>query len=150
MAETVATSLSEDLFQLLQQERFVTLGTIDHETRGPSLGSVSWVVAITHQAIRIAIDNRSRILANLQKEPKVVLHLIGGGSSYEISGRASTLAQRMEEVPLKLAKVELAIESVRDIMFYGSCISVEPEYEKTYDKHAAAKLDQQVMAALRK
>ena len=56
----------------------------------------------------------------------------------------------MEEVPLKLAMVEITIEAVRDVMFYGSRISVEPQYEKTYDKKAAAKLDNQVMTALRK
>jgi hypothetical protein len=150
MSETLASSLSEGLFSLLQQERFVTLGTIDHETGAPSLGSVSWVIAATHQKIRIAIDSRSRILANLQKEARVVMHLIGGGSSYEIAGRATTIVERMDDVPLKLAKVEIEIDSVRDIMFYGSRISIEPEYEKTYDKNAAAKLDQQVMAALRK
>jgi hypothetical protein len=34
-------------------------------------------------------------------------------------------------------------------MFYGSKISVEPEYEKTYNKIAAEKLDHQVMTALK-
>lgn len=150
VAETVAHTLSEELFSLLQQERFVTLGTIDHATGAPALASISWVLAVNHQTIRFAIDNRSRVLANLKKEPRVVLHLIGAGSSYAISGRARVHTERMEGVPLKLAMVEIAIEAVRDIMFYGSRISVEPQYEKTYDKNAAAKLDQQVMAALRK
>ncbi|MGE5704263.1 MAG: pyridoxamine 5'-phosphate oxidase family protein [Clostridia bacterium] len=150
MAETVASSLSEELFALLQQERFVTLGTIDHETGAPSLASVSWVFAVTHQVIRIAIDNRSRILQNMQKEPKVVLHLIGAGSSYEIYGRSKIVTERLEGLPLKLAQVEIGVETVRDVMFYGSRISVDPQYEKTYDKNAAAKLDLQVMTALKK
>jgi hypothetical protein len=38
---------------------------------------------------------------------------------------------------------------VRDVMFYGSKIVVEPQYDKTYDKNAAAKLDAQVMDAMR-
>ncbi|RNB91108.1 hypothetical protein EDM56_05855 [Brevibacillus fluminis] len=150
MSETVATSLSESLFGLMQQERFLTLATIDHETGAPSLGSISWVVATTHQTVRIAIDNRSRILANLQKTPSVSLHLLGNGSSYEIAGRVASIEERLDGVPLKLAKVEIVVETVRDIMFYGSRISVDPEYEKTYDKNAAAKLDAQVMTALKK
>ncbi|MET3288113.1 UNVERIFIED_CONTAM: hypothetical protein ABID98_000683 [Brevibacillus sp. OAP136] len=113
------------------------------------LGSISWVVATTHQTVRIAIDNRSRILANLQKTPSVSLHLLGNGSSYEIAGRVASIEERLDGVPLKLAKVEIAVETVRDIMFYGSRISVDPEYEKTYDKNAAAKLDAQVMTALK-
>ncbi|MGC5325571.1 pyridoxamine 5'-phosphate oxidase family protein [Brevibacillus sp. SYSU BS000544] len=150
MAETVANSLSEELFRLLQQERFVQLGTIDHETGAPSLSSISWVFSPNPQTIRFAVDSRSRIITNIQKEPKVVLNLIGAGSTYAINGNATLAIERLEEVPLKLAMIEVQIESVRDVMFYGSRISVEPQYEKTYDKNAAAKLDNQVMTALRK
>ena len=35
-------------------------------------------------------------------------------------------------------------------MFYGSKIVTEPQYDKTYDKKAAAKLDKQVMEAMKK
>ncbi|KQL44087.1 hypothetical protein AN963_21905 [Brevibacillus choshinensis] len=149
MAETVSQSLSEELFGLLQKERFVTLGTIDHESGSPSLSSLSWTYASSVDSIRFAVDNRSRILTNIAKEPQVVLHLIGAGSSFAINGRATLKTERLEGVPLKLAMVEITIEAVRDIMFYGSRISVEPQYEKTYDKNAAAKLDNQVMEALR-
>lgn len=150
MAETVSNSLSDEVFQLLQKERFVLLGTIDHETQAPSLSAISWVYALNSQTIRFAVDSRSRIIANIQKDSKVVLNLIGAGSTYSINGNATLAKERMEEVPLKLAMIEVAIESVRDVMFYGSRISVEPQYEKTYDKNAAAKLDEQVMSALRK
>ncbi|GED70575.1 hypothetical protein BRE01_42770 [Brevibacillus reuszeri] len=149
MAETVSRSLSEELFALLQKERFITLGTIDHESGAPSLSSLSWTFAPNVESIRFAVDNRSRILANIAKEPQVVLHLIGAGSSFAINGKAVLKTERLEEVPLKLAMVEITIEAIRDIMFYGSRISVEPQYEKTYDKNAAAKLDNQVMAALK-
>ncbi|WP_312113982.1 pyridoxamine 5'-phosphate oxidase family protein [Brevibacillus reuszeri] len=149
MAETVSRSLSEELFALLQKERFITLGTIDHESGAPSLSSLSWTFAPNVESIRFAVDNRSRILANIAKEPQVVLHLIGAGSSFAINGKAVLKTERLEEVPLKLAMVEITIEAIRDIMFYGSRISVEPQYEKTYDKNAAAKLDNQVMTALK-
>ncbi|KZE47451.1 hypothetical protein AV540_18760 [Brevibacillus parabrevis] len=150
MAETVSQTLSEELFALLQKERFVTLATVDHETGAPSVSSLSWTFAVSSGLIRFAVDSRSRILANIAKEPQVVLHLIGAGSSFAINGRAELKAERLEGVPLKLAMVEIAIDSVRDVMFYGSRISVEPQYEKTYDKNAAAKLDNQVMDALKK
>jgi len=149
MAETVSQSLSEELFALLQKERFVTLGTIDHESGAPSLSSLSWTFAPSVETIRFAVDNRSRILTNIAKDPQVVLHLIGAGSSFAINGKAILQSERMEGVPLKLAMVKVTIEAVRDIMFYGSRISVEPQYEKTYDKNAAAKLDNQVMTALK-
>lgn len=149
MAETVAHSLSEELLALLQKERFITFGTVDHETGAPSLSSLSWVYAPTGQKIRIALDNRSRIIANIAKQPQAVVHVIANGSSYSINGSAKLLVELLPEVPLKLAVIELEIEAVRDIMFYGSRISVEPQYEKTYNKAAADKLDAQVMTAMR-
>ncbi|MGD8189987.1 pyridoxamine 5'-phosphate oxidase family protein [Brevibacillus ginsengisoli] len=150
MAETVSNSLSDELYQLVQKERFVLLGTIDHETQAPSISAISWVFAPDPGTIRFAVDKHSRIVANIQNNSKVVLNLIGADSTYSINGTARIASERMEDVPLKLAMIEIAIESVRDVMFYGSRISVEPQYEKTYDKNAAAKLDQQVMSALRK
>lgn len=149
MAETVAHSLSEELFGLLQKERYVLLATIDHETGAPAVSAISWVFAPDKERVRFAVDSRSRIIANVQKHPDVVLTLIGAGSTYAINGKARVAVERMEDVPLKLAMVEVAIETVRDVMFYGSRISVEPQYEKTYNESAAAKLDSQVMAALR-
>jgi len=150
MAETVAHSLSDELFQLLQQERFLTLGTIDHESGAPTLSAISWAFSPDNQRVRFAVDSRSRIIANVNKTPSVVLNLIGAGSTYAINGKAKVVTEKMEEVPLKLSMIEIEIETVRDIMFYGSRISVDPQYEKTYDKKAAAKLDNQVMTALRK
>jgi hypothetical protein len=149
MSEAISQTLSEDLFSLLQKERFVTLATIDHESKAPVLHSLSWIYAPTRQLIRFAVSNRSRMLANIEHNPQVALHLIGSGSSFAIYGRASIRTMRMENVPLKLALVEMAIQSVHDIMFYGSRIRVEPPYEKTYAQTAAEQLDQQVMSALK-
>lgn len=150
MSEAISQSLSEDLFSLLQKERFVTLATIDHESKSPVLHSLSWIYATTPQLIRFAVNNRSRMLANIEHNPQVALHLIGAGSSYAIYGQAAVRTRRMEGVPIKLALVEMAIQSVHDVMFYGSRIRVEPQYEKTYAQTAAEQLDQQVMAALMK
>ena len=58
--------------------------------------------------------------------------------------------ERLNDVPLKLALVEVDIKEVRDVMFYGSKITADPEYDKTYDKNAAARLDKQVMEAMKK
>lgn len=149
MAETVAHSLSEELMPLLQKERFVMLSTIDHETGAPAVSAISWVFAPNPSTVRFAVDNRSRIVANVKGNSDVVLSLIGAGSVYSITGEAKVAVEKMEGVPLKLAMVEVAIKAVRDVMFYGSRISTEPAYEKTYDAQAAAKLDNQVMTALK-
>lgn len=150
MANQVETVLTDELFQVLQKERFVTISTVDHETGGPNVSAISWVFAPVKEAVRFAVDNRSRIIANIKENSNVVLNVIANESTYSISGEAVIKVEKMEEVPLKLALVEIEIREVRDVMFYGSKISVEPAYEKTYDKEAADKLDQQVMTAMKK
>jgi flavin reductase (DIM6/NTAB) family NADH-FMN oxidoreductase RutF len=150
MANKVEVELTEQLFELLQSERFITLSTVDYETGGPNVSAISWIYAPSTKSIRFAVDNRSRILTNVNNNPKVVFNLIGAESTYSISGDASVKVEKMDGVPLKLALIEVSVNEVRDVMFYGSKISVEPKYEKTYDAEAAAKLDKQVMGAMKK
>jgi hypothetical protein len=149
MAELV-TALLEPLFSVLQREKFLLLSTIDHESGAPSIHAISWVYAKDPETIRFAIDQRSRILTNLTNNPLATLSFIGAGSVYAIYGSARVVAQTLEGVPLKLTCIDVNIQSVRDAMFYGSRIVTEPEYEKTYDKRAAEKLDGQVFEAMKK
>jgi flavin reductase (DIM6/NTAB) family NADH-FMN oxidoreductase RutF len=149
MANEVEPKLIDPLFQALQKERFVTIATIDYETGGPNVSAISWIYAPSEERIYFAVDNRSRIVQNIKHNPLVVVNVIANESTYSINGKANIKVERIEGIPLKLALVEIAITEVRDVMFYGSKISVEPKYEKTYDAQAAAKLDHQVMTALR-
>ncbi|MBD1380940.1 pyridoxamine 5'-phosphate oxidase family protein [Metabacillus arenae] len=150
MANKVETSLIEPLYQALQKERFVTVATVDHETGGPNVTSISWVYAPDTERVYFAIDLRSRIVENIKKHPSTVINVIANESTYSIIGNAHLKIEKLDEVPLKLALIEVNISEVRDVMFYGSKISVDPQYEKTYDERAAAKLDQQVLSAMKK
>lgn len=150
MANQVETMLTDELFQFLQRERFVTIATVDHETGGPNVSAISWVFAPKKESVYFAVDNRSRIIQNIKADSQVVLNVIGNESSYSLSGTGIVKVENLADVPLKLAVVEIQLKEVRDVMFYGSKISVLPECEKTYDKEAADKLDQQVMSAMKK
>lgn len=150
MANQVEERLIKPLYDELQKERFVTLATIDHETGGPNVSAISWVLAKDEGTIYFAVDNRSRILENIKKNNKTVINLIANESTYSIQGEAHIKEERLPDVPLKLALVEVAIREVRDVMFYGSKIVTEVQYDKTYDKNAAEKLDRQVMEAMKK
>lgn len=150
MANQVELQLIQPLFDIFQRERFVTLSTVDYESGGPNVNAISWVFAPDKKRIYVAVDNRSRIVKNILKNPSVVLNVTAFESNYSISGRASIKAEKMEDVPLKLALIEIFINEVRDVMFYGSKISVEPQYEKTYDVTAAEKLDKQVLDAMKR
>lgn len=150
MANQVEPRLLKPLYDELQKERFVTLATIDYETGGPNVSAVSWVLAKDEETIYIAVDNRSRILENINNNSQVVINIIANESTYSISGNAKLKQERLQDVPLKLGLVEVNIKEVRDVMFYGSKIVTEVQYDKTYDKNAAEKLDRQVMDAMRK
>jgi uncharacterized pyridoxamine 5'-phosphate oxidase family protein len=150
MANQVEPKLIKPLFDELQQERFVTLATVDFETGGPNVSAVSWILAKDEETIYFAVDHKSRIIQNITSNSKAAVTLIANESTYSIQGEASLKEERLQGVPLKLALVEIKINEVRDVMFYGSKIVMEPQYDKTYDKNAAARLDQQVMEAIRK
>lgn len=150
MANQVEPKLTKSLFDELQKERFVTLATVDHETGGPNVSAISWVLAKDEQTIYFAVDNRSRIIENIKNNNQTVINLIANESTYSITGTAKVKNEKLDEVPLKLGLVEIQIQEVRDVMFYGSKIVAEPQYDKTYDKDAAARLDQQVLDAMRK
>jgi uncharacterized pyridoxamine 5'-phosphate oxidase family protein len=150
MPNQVEPKLIPVLFEELQKERFVTLSTVDFETGGPNVSAISWVLAKDEETIYFAVDNRSRIIQNITNNNKAVINIIANESTFSISGEASVKHERLADVPLKLALVELKINEVRDVMFYGSKITVEPAYDKTYDKDAAARLDKQVMEAMKK
>jgi Pyridoxamine 5'-phosphate oxidase len=150
MVNQVEPSLTQQLFAYLQKERFVLLSTVDFETGGPNVSALSWVLAKNKQTIVFAVDNRSRIIQNIKRNNKVVINVIVEESSYSISGDASIQEEKVNGIQLPLALIKLNIKEVRDVMFYGSKITIQPEYDKTYDLEAASRLDRQVMDAMQK
>ena len=144
------TALPDELFAQLQKEKFVLLSTIDSDTGGPANNSISWVYAVNPATIRFAVDARSRIVTNISKNPHATITFFGSGSVHAVYGKARLVSDSLEGVPFKLACFDIEIDVLRDAMFYGSRISVEPEYEKTYDNRAAEKLDNQVYDAMKK
>lgn len=144
------TSLSEPILDQLQHETFVVLNTIDSESGHITANAISWIKAVSPEKLRIAIDQRSRLIGNIKENEKVTISLFAAGSFYAIQGRAKVIIDKLEDVSIKLACIDVDIDAVREAMFYGSRITVAPEFEKTYDKRAADKLDAQVFAAMKK
>ncbi|KIL34630.1 hypothetical protein SD71_18520 [Cohnella kolymensis] len=149
MAETI-TALTETLYNQLQKENFVLLHTVDAETGGPTSSAISWIYAADAVRLRFALDGRSRLVANLKANPEVSVTLFAAGSVHVVYGKARIVSDHLEGVPFSLACVDIDVTSVRDGMFYGARLSVLPEYEKTYDKRAADRLDGQVFDAMKK
>lgn len=150
MAEELKTELTEELLTQLQSEKLVLLHTVDAETGSPTSNCISWVYAVDSKTLRFAVDKRSRIIANIEKNGLTALSLFAMNTVYEVKGKGSIKVEALDDVPFKLSCIDIEISSLRDTMFYGARISVEPEYEKTYDKRAAEKLDNQVFSAMKK
>lgn len=149
MANVVEPTLTDSLLQALREERIVTIATIDFETGIPNVSAISWVYAMDEKKIRFAVDQRSRIVQNLRHRKELVITVMADESVYAICGDAMLKTERMEDVPLKLALIEMAVREVRDVMFYGAKLTIEPKYEKTYDLRAATRLDNQILSAIR-
>jgi len=143
------TALPEGLLRQLQKEKFVLLTTVDQDTGGPANNAISWVYAVDPATVRFAVDARSRIVGNLAQNPRASVTFFADGTVYTAYGKARQVTEALANVPFRLACYDIVIDAVRDTMFYGSRITVEPEYEKKYDKRAADKLDQQVYEAMR-
>ncbi|WP_166243777.1 pyridoxamine 5'-phosphate oxidase family protein [Paenibacillus turpanensis] len=146
----IVTELNEALLEALKGETLVLLGTVDAESNGPSVSAISWMTAVDFRLLRFAVDARSRIVGNVKQNPKVSVTLFAGESVHTVYGTANVISDSLADVPFPLACVDIRVESVRDAMFYGAKIAVEPKYEKTYDKRAAEKLDNQVFSAMNK
>ncbi|CAM4032516.1 hypothetical protein BAMA_09125 [Bacillus manliponensis] len=149
MANVVEPTLTDSLLQALREERIVTIASTDFESGAPNVSAISWVYAMNEKEIRFAVDWRSRIVQNVRHNKELVMTIMADESVYAISGDATLKTERIDNVPLKLSLIEVGIREVRDVMFYGAKLSVEPKYEKTYDLRAATKLDNQVLSAIR-
>ncbi|WP_252314700.1 pyridoxamine 5'-phosphate oxidase family protein [Sinobaca sp. H24] len=149
MANRMEKNLNDELLALLKKERYISLTTVDYETKAPDVRVLSWIYAPDRETLRFTIDNRSKMMENMKHNSGIVITVIGNGSTYAIAGEVKILKEEIEDVPIKLALAELDIKEVKDIMFYGAKMTLDPRYEKTYDAEAAAKLDNQVMKAMK-
>ncbi|MGE5590654.1 MAG: pyridoxamine 5'-phosphate oxidase family protein [Bacillota bacterium] len=150
MADSPLTQLPDELVLFLQGRRLVLLVTADAGGGPANVHAVSWVLARNSREVLMAADNRSRLAINLRADGRVVLVVPGAGGCWSISGTARLEEETMPDTPLRLARFRLEVEAVRDVMFFGARLAAAPEYDVTYNAEAAARLDDQVYAALRR
>ncbi|QPC46208.1 pyridoxamine 5'-phosphate oxidase family protein [Mangrovibacillus cuniculi] len=136
------------LYEHLQKERYVTISTVD-VTGVPHVTAISWLVALSENRLAFAIDARSRLVQNIAKLPNAVVTVIFDGTTYAISGKVKIEQNQLDGIPIPLVKCVLEVTEVRDIMFYGSSMSSEPTFTKTYDAKKAEAIDSLVWNALR-
>ncbi|MFC4322834.1 PNPOx family protein [Litchfieldia salsa] len=147
MSKTNQDKLSQELVDLLQGEKIVSLVTMDAETNKPHLSIVSWLVAHPGgEVIKFALGHKGTSVSNIQQNPEITLGVTGAGSCFSIKGQA-TVSDIIEKT-MKYRVVTVQVESVEDIIFYGGKVTVEPDYVKTYNEDLAKKLDAEVYEML--
>ena len=95
------------------------------------------------------MNSRSLVLENIRNHEQAVLTVFGSGSIFAIVGKAKVKMERMDCVPIKLSMIQITIEEIRDVMFYGASLTACPKFEKTYDAQVAEQLDHLVLEALK-
>ncbi|MCM3616487.1 pyridoxamine 5'-phosphate oxidase [Sutcliffiella horikoshii] len=140
-------SLNEQLIDLLQGEKIVSLITTDKDTNKPNLSIVSWLVALDGNTIKFALGHKAESAFNIDKNPELILGVVGAGSCYSINGRG-TVSDVIDKT-MKYRVVTVEVDSVEDVIFYGGKVTQEPDYVKTYDADLAKKLDEEVYTLLK-
>jgi len=110
---------------------------------------LSWVYAISPKVIRFAIDAKSDFVQILQQDSRLVLNFIAGETVFSIKGNAAVKVAQTEGLTLKMALIEVEVEEIRDIMFYGGKIVTQPAFIKTYKEDLIKKLDDEMRTALK-
>jgi hypothetical protein len=136
--------LSPDMISLIQGNTIVLLNIVHKENERVYTTALSWVYAMNGKTIRFAIDAKSEFVKILENDPDLVLNFIGHESVYSVIGKATIKTRQTKGTTLKLAVLEVDVEEVRDIMFYGGKIVTEPSFIKTYNAELAVKLDREV------
>lgn len=136
--------LQPDMISLLQGNTIVLLNVVNKQTERVYTTALSWVYAISEKTVRFAIDAKSEFVSILENDPHLVLTFIGVESVYAINGKATVTSRQTEGTTLKLVVLEVDVEEVRDIMFYGGKVVTEPAFIKTYNAELVKKLDQEV------
>lgn len=140
--------LPDRLAGLLRAGSPVVLITVGADGWGHA--AMTWAVAIVPDRVRFAVDHGSRTLANLERDGKATLQVVGRDNILAlIKGQARALRPRIEAAPFAMAMWELSVTEVRD-QSWGP-VSVSPlAYTWTGPQaEAMRRIEQAVMAELR-
>ena len=124
MSQILGTELPDRALSHLQVGRLVIMATVDGRGR-PDTAPMSWVMALDHRTIRVAVSPEVSTYRNILENDRVMLSLIGGTMTLSISGRARVLAELIEDVPFPMAMVEVLVDEVKDDCMIGRGISDE-------------------------
>ncbi len=134
MSPRVTNQIPDSLLSLLSKGCPALLLTMGAD--GFPNTAYTWVVAPDTVTIRFGADYGSTTLANLQREQRASLQIIGQGNLvYLIKGAVRQIKPQIEAAPFKIAMMALEISKAKDQSWPG--VSVQPlAYEWSTDQQA--------------
>ena len=105
--------MPKELVQFLIGGQTCVVASVDPEGR-PVTSIMTWVVARDTQTVAIAVDSRSRALANVRANGQLAVEVLGDDLCYGLRGTAVIEKETMTSAPFPCALVALKVEDVRD------------------------------------
>ncbi|MDQ0972497.1 hypothetical protein QFZ31_002375 [Neobacillus niacini] len=146
--KTVESALSQEMEELLQGQTLVFCHTYSKSLGKVISTALSWVFAIDSKTVRFAVDCKSKIVEAVNDDSEITLSFIEHESVYSISGPARVRVEKTQDMTLKMAIIEIEVQDLRDITFYGAQITQKPQFIKTYKESLIKKLDNEVKEAV--
>lgn len=123
MTSRVTTDLPDALLNLLKEGSPALLLTLG--TDGFPATAFTWTVALNPTTLRFGTDLGTATLANLERERRASLQIIGEGNLvFLIKGAARQVKPRMDAAPMKIALMQLEVQEVKDQSWPG--VSLRP------------------------
>ena len=146
--KTVETNLSQEMEELLQGQTLVLCHTYSKSLGKVISTALSWVFAIDSKTVRFALDFKSKIVEAVNDKSEITLSFVGSESVYSLSGPSRVRVEKTQDMTLKMAIIEIEVEDLRDITFYGAQITQKPQFIKTYKESLIKRLDNEVKEAI--
>jgi flavin reductase (DIM6/NTAB) family NADH-FMN oxidoreductase RutF len=139
--------MPKELVQFLIGGQTCVVASVDTGGR-PITSIMTWVVARDTRTIAIAVDSRSRALANVRANGQLALEVLGDDLCYSVRGVAVIEKERVESAPFPSALVTVRIEECRNqavqgVKFFG------PRYHFHEGKEHRTEVEKRVFAELK-
>ena len=123
MSQVSPNRLPDPLLKLLQTGCPALLLTVGED--GFPSAAYTWTAAVSPTRIRFGADHGSHTLANLQRQGRASLQIIGRGKlTFLIKGLVSQVKPEIEAAPFKIALMALDTTEVKDQSWPG--VTVQP------------------------
>ena len=118
MSRDVGSELPPEAVEALAGGRLVVVATVD-EDGWPYTMVMNWAAARDARTVRLSLDQRTRTLANIRRNGRVMLEVMADGVIIGVRGRARIIQEEMAHAPIPSAMVEVTVELVKDDLIAG-------------------------------